>query len=200
MIESILESQSWRCVEAVAPIGFAFEATTAIRACAKRRETTIATAEGRVEAVDDDRIWLTDGDDVTVELTLPSCVDLRPIVGERLRITLRDDPSSTGPTGQLLTLSDESGRTRLLAFYGRVQGNQHVVGEVNVRVALSQRSGGPLVVGTSQQQCMLGAGEEIAVRDALGDYVIHFVSRTSSGYAAYVLVEKAMWRATAKAA
>jgi hypothetical protein len=197
MIDPTVESQSWRCVEAVAPIGFAFEASTEVRRRRERKETTIATAEGRVEAVDDDRIWLTDGDNVTVELTLPACVDLRPTLGERLRVTLRDDPSTTGPTGQLLTLSDESGRTRMVAFYGRVEGNEHIVGDMHVRVALSQRSGGPLVVGTSQQQCMLGAGEEIAVRDAHGDYVMHFVSRTSSGYAAYVLVEKAMWRALA---
>ena len=197
MFEPTPESQSWRCVEAVAPIGFAFDANTEIRARGRLSQTTIATAEGRVEAVDDDRIWLTDGDDVTLEVTLPSCIDLRPIVGERLRITLRDDPSTNGPTGQLLTLSDESGRTRMLAFYGRVQGNAHVVGDVQVRVSLSQRSGGPLVVGTSQQQCVLGAGQEIAVRDGQGEYVMHFVSRTSSGYAAYVLVEKAMWRAAA---
>jgi len=191
----VVDSQpSWKCVEAVQPIRFALEGDTAILPRRVARRASIRAAEGRVESVADGRLWLADGSDVALVFDLPSAIDLRPIVGTRARITLRDEPLASGPMGQLLTIADEDGRARVVACYGEAQGSTHVLGDMEVRVALSQRAGGPIVFGTSQLQCIVNVGDHVEVSDARGAWIMHVVARSAAGYAAYVIVERALWR------
>jgi hypothetical protein len=116
------------------------------------------------------------------------------MVGTRAMITLRDEPLASGPMGQLLTIADEDGRARVVACYGEAQGSTHVLGDMEVRVAASQRSNGPIVFGTSQLQCIVHVGDHVEVRDAHGAWIMHVVARSAAGYAAYVIVERALWR------
>jgi hypothetical protein len=191
----VLESHpSWKCVEAVPAIHFAFEGDSAIRPRRASRRVSIHTAEGRVESVDDGRMELTDGHDVALSFDLPDAIDLSPMRGTRARLTLRDEPLANGPMGQLLTMSDGDGRTRMIACYGAAHAGDHVLGDMHVRVALSQRSGGPVVFGTSQLQCVVHVGEHVEVSDSSGSWIMHVVARTAAGYAAYVIVDRALWR------
>ncbi len=191
----MLDSQpSWKCVEAVPAIHFAFEGDSSVRPRRVSRKVSILTAEGRVESVDDGRMWLTDGHEVALAFELPAAIDLTPMIGRRARVTLRDEPLASGPMGQLLTISDVDGSVRMIACYGAVQGSMHALGDMNVRVALSQRAGGPIVFGTSQLQSVVHVGEHVEVSDASGAWIMHVVARTASGYAAYVIVERGLWR------
>ena len=186
---------SWKCVEAVPAIHFAFEGDSSVRPRRSARRVSILTAEGRVEAVEEGRLWLTDGHEVALTFALPDAIDLTPMIGSRARVTLRDEPLASGPMGQLLTISNgDDGRVRMIACYGTVQGSEHALGDMNVRIALSLRAGGPMVFGTSQLQSVVHVGEHVEVSDASGAWIMHVVARTASGYAAYVIVERGLWR------
>jgi hypothetical protein len=132
---------------------------------------------------------------VSLQLDLPERIDLRPLLGARLHITLRNEPLLLGPMGQLLTIADDLGRVKMVAHFGVADGEVHALGSLDVRVALSQRPRGPIVFGTSQLQCAVHVGEYVVVSDASGEYVMHFVARTAAGYAAYVIVDRALFRA-----
>src|SRR5450631_2195886 len=80
---------SWKCVEAVPAIHFAFEGDSSIRPRRAARRVSILTAEGRVESVHDGRLELTDGHDVSLSFDLPEAIDLSPMRGTRARLTLR---------------------------------------------------------------------------------------------------------------
>ena len=199
----MLDSQPWKCVEAVPAILFSLERGDlgergardgSVKPQRRVRRLSIHTAEGRASAIESGRIWLTDGDAVSLQFDLPERIDLRPLVGSRLRVTLCNEPLLFGPMGQLLTIADDQGRVKLVAHFGTADGEAHSLGTMNVRVALSQRSRGPIVFGTSQLQCAVHVGEHVAVRDANGEFIMHFVARTAAGYAAYVIVDRSLWR------
>jgi hypothetical protein len=192
MVVAVDSRSSWKCVDVAPAIHFALEGDSSVR---PRRTTrgSILTAEGRVETVEDGRLWLTDGHDVALCFQLPAAIDLSPMIGSRARVTLRDEPNATLHPGQLLSLTDGDGRVRMIACYGPAQA-EHVLGDMHVRVALSQRSGGPVVFGTSQLQCIVHVGEHVEVSDASGAWVMHVVARTARGHVAYVIADRAFWR------
>jgi hypothetical protein len=82
----------------------------------------------------------------------------------------------------------------MIAHYGPARGNRHEVGGMQLRAALSQRDGGPIVFGTPELQCVVEVGEHVTVRHTCGEYVMHFVARTAEGDAAYVIVDRRLWR------
>jgi hypothetical protein len=179
-------------VEAVPAIRFALDAPADVR-WRRSQRVSIGTAEGRVESVADGRMIVTDHRAVAIDFELPSAIDLTPLVGTRARVTLHDEPLASGPMGQLLTISDDAGRARLVACFGDGRGEPHALGDMRVRVALSQRAGGPVVFGTSQIQCIVHVGGHVEVRDAGSAWIMHVVARTAAGYAAYVIAERALW-------
>jgi hypothetical protein len=191
---TVVDSQpSWKCVEAVPAIWFALDTGVNIPR-ARARRLSIRTAEGRVESVGDGQLSIEDVRQAVLDFDLPSAIDLSPLVGTRARVTLRDEPLALGPSGQLLTISDADGRARVVACYGDARDGAHVLGDTRVRVALSQRAGGPVVFGTSQLQCIVHIGGHVEVRDRGGAWIMHVVARTAAGYAAYVIVERTLWR------
>jgi hypothetical protein len=192
---AVLDSAPWKCVEAVPAIGFSLEGQSAVRVHALRQKTSITAAEGRVASIADGRLCLVEGNAVSLRFSLPRSIDLRTLVDRRVRMTLRNEPLTNGPVSQLLTIADADGRARVIAHYGPVQGRIHSLGTMDVCASLSQRHRGPMIFGTSLLQCVVFAGEEVTIHDGTSSYVMHFVARMAAGYAAYVIVERSLWRA-----
>jgi hypothetical protein len=190
MVSIVLESASWRCVEAVPPILFSLEGGTSVR----RQRASLAAIEGRAAALEEGSLIVRDGDDLRLRHTLPERIDLRPLLRKHLRVTLRTAPQALGPSEQLLTIADRKGTILLLARFGIVQGEAHVIGETRLVAALSQRPGGPMVFGTRELQCLVRLGEHVTVREGGRDLVMYFLARTAAGSAAYAIVDRSLWR------
>lgn len=193
MVSIVLESASWRCVDAVPPILFSVEGGTAVRRGGQR--ASIAAIEGRAAALEDGALVVEDdGEELRLRHNLPERIDLRPLLRKRVRVTLRSAPQALGPAEQLLTIADRAGRVLLLARFGPVGGEPHVIGATRLVAALSQRPGGPMVFGTPELQWIVHKGEHVTLRERDRDLVMYFLARTAAGAAAYVIVDRAMWR------
>ena len=98
--------------------------------------TLIRSAEGIADRDDGERLWLAShAEDTALRYTLPASIDLRPLVGCRLRVTLLREPSPCGTVGQVLTLTGEAGRVWLLARHGGPETVVHNVEGTEVRAA-----------------------------------------------------------------
>lgn len=180
-----VESQRWRCVEAVPALLFSVEGPGAPRG------GRLVVAEGRVEDVGA-HVLLLDGD-VRLGFVLPDRVDLRSLVGKRVKLALNDEPSTSGPRAQTLSVTDPAGRPLVVARFGPA-GQVHTIGGSRVRAALSQRPDGPMAFGTERLQYVVKVGQHVRVCDGRGDLVVHFVARTAYDYVAYVIVDRTLWR------
>jgi hypothetical protein len=185
----VRDSQRWKCVEAVPAILFSVEGLSAVRGTRPNR-SWLTVAEGVVEDVGEHQLLL-DGD-VTLEFVLPARIDLQPLRGTRVKLALDDEPPAAGPRAQMLTVSDEAGHARLIARFGPA-GRTHALGSMRVRTALSQRPEGPMAFGTDKLQYVVHVGQHVRLREPSGEFVMHFVARTSFDYVAYVIAEAALW-------
>jgi hypothetical protein len=183
--------QRWRHVEAVPPLLFRLEGVSAVRGREPGRRGWLTVAEGRVGDVRARRVVL--NDDISLSYVVPPHIDLGPLRGAYVKVTLTDELAASGRRAQMLTLAGEGGRPLLLARFGPA-GQVHALGRSRVRTALSQRPGGPLVFGTDKLQYVVHVGEHVRVRDPVGEFVVGFVARTSNDDAAYVIADKALWR------
>jgi hypothetical protein len=186
----VLDSQRWRCVEAVPPILFSVEGLSAVRGREPGRRGWLTVAEGRVDAVGDGHLVLED--DVRLAYVLPPRFGFRPLVGTYVKLTLNDEPAASGPRAQMLTIADPCGKLRLLARFGPA-GLVHDVGGSRVRAALSQRPDGPMAIGTEQLQYVVHVGEYVRLRAPAGDFVAHYMARMAYDYVAYVIADKSLW-------
>jgi len=186
----VVDSQRWKCVEAVPAISFSIDGTTAVRARDASLRGWLTVAEGMVDRVEEQRLVLED--DVTLSFTLPERVDLAPLVGTSVKLALREEPSALGPRAQTLVVADARGRARLVARYGQ-GGQTHTIGRTRVRTAVSQRPNGPMAFGTERLQFVVHVGEHVHVRDASEELVVCFAARTTFDYVAYVVAERAFW-------
>jgi translation elongation factor EF-1beta len=186
----VLDSQPWRCVEAVPAIAFGLQGNTSVRS----RKTWISSAEGIVTSAKEGCLWIEDVEEVALTYAVPESIDLSRLVGARVRATLTNTPIAGGPAGQLLTLTDYIGRILLVGHYGPAPGNTHSLGATQVRAALSQRHNGPIAFGTAELQCLVHVGEHVEVSDESGSWVMELVARTAVGYAAYVIVDRRLYR------
>jgi hypothetical protein len=186
----VLDSQRWKCVEAVPPILFSVEGLSAVRGKDPDRRGWITVAEGVVGDVRPHHLELED--DVRLAYVLPGRVDLRALRGSHVKITLSDEPAAAGPRGQTLTIADPKGKPRFLARFGP-SGRVCWMGRSRVQAALSQRPDGPMTVGTDRLQYVVQVGEHVRMREPAGDFVVHFVARTAYDYVTYVVAEQALW-------
>lgn len=186
----VVDSQRWKCVEAVPAISFSVEGTTAVRSRDPSLRGWLTLAEGVVDHVDEQRLVFED--DVTLSFTLPPRVHLAPLVGSFVRLALREEPATVGPRTQTLIAADARGRTRLIAHYGHA-GQTHTIGKTRVRTALSQRPRGPMAFGTDKLQYIVHVGEHVRVRDDASEFVMCLAARTAFDYVAYAVVEQALW-------
>jgi hypothetical protein len=192
MVSFVPESASWRCVEAAPPIRVTLDAAVSVRA---ERRGTLTAIEGIAAEIEPGGLRLDDGqEEHWLRFTLPDRVDLAPLLGKRLRVTLHTEPMAEGPAEQQLTIADDAGRVLLVAHLGRVLGEAHVIGETRLVAALSQRRGGPMVFGTRELQCLVHAGAHVTLHEGGRELVMHFAARTRAGHAAYVIVDRALWR------
>jgi hypothetical protein len=189
----MVDSQRWKCVsraEAVPPLLFSVEGLTAVRGREPGRRGWLTIARGRVDDVGDHHLAV-EGD-VILSYVVPSRVDLRPLRGAYVKITLNDEPTPAGPRAQTLTISDEAGHPLLLARFGPA-GQTHAIGKSRVRTTLSQRPEGPMAFGTEKLQYMVQVGEHVRVHEPVGEFIVHFVARTACDYVAYVIAHKSLW-------
>jgi hypothetical protein len=187
----VLDSQRWKCVEAAPAILFSIEGLSAVRGREPGRRSWITLAEGRVEDVSDHHLAL--DDDVTLAFVLPPEIDLTPLRGQDVKLSLSDEPDGGAPRAQMLSIADDAGALRLFARFGPA-GKVHSIGRSRVRTALSQRRDGPMAIGTEQLQYVLHVGEHVRMREPSGEFVVHFLARTPYDYVAYVIAEKALWK------
>jgi len=186
----VRDSQRWRSVEAVPALLFSVDGPSVVRAPDAGGRSWLTLAEGRVDRVDDRRLVL--DDDVTLNFALPPRVDLGPLRGTHVRLSLNDEASATGPRAQTLFLGDRARRPLLVARFGPA-GQAHAIGRSRVRAALSQRPDGPMAFGTDRLQYVVQVGQHVHVHDGWGDLVVHFVARTAFDYVAYLIVERSLW-------
>jgi hypothetical protein len=186
----VLDSQRWKCVEAVPPLLFSVEGLSAVRGREPGQRGWLTLAQGHVDDVGDHHVHL-EGD-VTLAYVVPSRIDLGPLSGSYVKVTLTDEPAPAGPRAQTLTISDEAGHPLLLARFGPA-GQTHAIGKSRVRTTLSQRPKGPMAFGTERLQYMVQVGEHVRVHEPVGEFVVHFVARTAYDHVAYVIAHKSLW-------
>lgn len=164
---------------------------------ARREPLAVTQAQGVVKRFEEDVLLLgTPGsscNEVALGYRLPASLDLRPLVGRRVRLTLEEDPPSRGRAGQMLTLRTADDRVWLIARCGAVQDVAHSIGGVAVRVSLSPRHDGPLVVAAPGLQHIVAPGGEARVGIGASRYVVELVSRDAPGCAAYFIADDRLW-------
>jgi hypothetical protein len=184
----VLDSRHWKLAEASLPFQLDGDSVPTSRTASRR--TWISSAEGRITRVGEGHAWIEGEHSAALRHALPAHVDLAPLVGRRVRITLMHAaPSLATDAGvtQTLTIAGTDGKVYVIAHSGHVRGNAHTLGKVSVYVALSQRPGGPMVFGTARLQSLVRVGESVRVRDGEDLYVLYFEARPANGNASYVI-------------
>jgi hypothetical protein len=191
----VIDSQRWKCVEAVPAFVFSVDGVSAVRAREPSQRGWLTTAEGFVTEVRERHLVL--GGEVVLSHSLPGCVSLARLLGTRIKLSLTEEPSPSGPRAQTLVLAaraDARGAvTRLVARFGPA-GQEHALGAtLRVHAALSQRSGGPMTFGTDRLQYIVHVGQHVRVSDERGEYVVHLEARTAINYVAYLIADRSLW-------
>jgi len=183
------------------PLGFGLIGETSVIIPTSRSE--VSTADGVAWRADGTSLALSLPGGATVTLThdLPSSIDLRPLLGQTLRVTLVDDvalnvrgSSRGGGESQTLSISGVGGRVWLVARFGPVPGLVHSIGGQEVRAALSQRHAGPLVVGTARLQWLVYPGCHVRMGGDAAGLVVEHIARPSTDSAAYLICESSLYR------
>jgi hypothetical protein len=194
----VIDSQRWKCVEAVPAFLFRLDGVSAVRARDAAQRGWLTVAEGVVSEVREHHLVL--GGEVVLTHSLPARVSLASLLGQRLTLSLREEPSASGPRAQTLVIAGRGGRsdavTRLVARFGPAGEEHSLGGTLRVRAALSQRPGGPMTFGTDRLQYVVHVGRHVRIRDGRderGEYVVHLEARTDFGYVAYAIVDGALW-------
>jgi hypothetical protein len=191
----VIDSQRWKCVEAVPAFAFSIDGVSAVRATEPARRVWLTTAEGVVSEVRDHHLVL--GGEVVLTHSLPSCVSLSSLTGSRIKLSLTEEPSASGPRAQTLVIAtrgdEPTAVTRLVARFGPA-GHEHTIGStLRVRAALSQRPGGPMTFGTNKLQYVVHVGRHVRVSDERGEYVVHLEARNALNYVAYLIADRGLW-------
>jgi len=157
----------------------------------------VTHAHGVVKRVEEDVVILgTPGSschEISLGYRLPASLDLRPLIGRRVRLTLEEAPPSGGLTAQTLTIRTADDHVWLVARFGSVQGIEYLIGGVEVLVFLSMKAEGPLVVATPTLQHSVAPGEETLVAIGPARYAVEHVWRDDSGCAAYFIADDRLW-------
>jgi hypothetical protein len=130
--------------------------------------------------------------EISLEFALPLWLDLRQLVGRRVRLTLVHESAPGGGEGQTLTVNTRDGRVWLIAHFGGMQDVAHTIAGTEVRAALSQRPEGPLVVGTPDLQLLVTTDARARMDVGKARLVVDFISRDEAGCAAYVIADETL--------
>jgi hypothetical protein len=163
----------------------------------QRTRGTLTEATGIVKRIQEDRLLLgTPGlssEVAVVGYTLPASVDLRALIGRRVRISLVEEPGPGGRRGQTLTVRTADDRVWLVARSGPARDVAYTLAGAVVRVSFSPSEGGPLVVSPPQARHIVGAGAEVRLRLGSNSYVVELVSRDPAGCGAYFIADDLLW-------
>lgn len=160
-------------------------------------DRAFARASGVVKRITDAALVLgTPGspvDEVTVGYRLPASIDLRALVGRRVRVTLDERITEDGIAARTLTIHTAGDRLWLVVFCGEPSDARHAVGDESLRVTMAPREDGPMVVAVKAMRHIVPAGGE--TRIAVGDrrFAAELVAREESGSVAYYVVDDALW-------
>ncbi len=172
--------EGW-CSEALPPMSFAIEPRRDDRA-------RLSRVEGIVKHVDEERLHVgTPGfreERAILEYHLPASLDLRPLVGRKVRVEIAH--------GRTLTICGDNGRLWLVAHRGRDAFWQSV-GGVDLCVTVSNEAEEMLVVGPSGQQQVVACGGSARVSWGSRAWVVELVSYDELGEAAYFIADACLW-------
>jgi hypothetical protein len=157
-------------------------------------EPIAAPVVGRVKHLDEERLDIgTPGFRTALASLcyhLPASIDLRPLVGRKVRLVVGAVQSPT-TRGRLLTIHDDREGVWLVAHHGSNPLWQNVDG-VDLSVAAWPELGGLLVVGPPGQTCVVEPGASTRIRCGASRYVVELVS-LERGAAAYVIADERLW-------
>jgi hypothetical protein len=172
--------EGWDSAE-LPPVSFAIEPHGEDRA-------RVSLVEGIVKHVDEERLDIgTPGfreERASLEYHLPASLDLRPLVGRRVRVEIAQ--------GKTLTICGDTGRLWLVAHHGRDAFWQSV-GGVDLCVSISSDAEELLVVGPSGAQYVVECGGSARIAWGARAWVVEFVSHGESGEAAYFIADASLW-------
>jgi hypothetical protein len=157
----------------------------------------VTQAHGVVKRVDEDLVVLgTPGSpfhEISLGYRLPASLDLRPLIGRRVRLTLEEAPPSGGVSAQTLTIRTADDHVWLVARFGGVRGVEHCIAGVEVHMSLSMRDDGPLVITPPDLRHSVARGEEAMILIGSCRYIAELVWRDDSGSAAYFIADDRLW-------
>ena len=172
--------EGWECAE-LPPVSFAIEPHRDDRA-------HVSCVEGIVKHVDEERLHLgTPGfrrEHAFLEYHLPASLDLRPLVGRRVRVEVAQR--------RTLSICGDNGRLWLVAHHGRDAFWQSV-GGVDLCVTVSKVAEGMLVVGPSGRQQVVEPGGSARISWGSRAWVVELVSYGEAGEAAYFIADACLW-------
>jgi hypothetical protein len=181
-------------VERLVPLYFSLSGDTSVVPQGAVVGSRIRSAEGVASLASSACLRLdVPGRRIELAHNLPASLDLTPLLGHSLRVTLVEETTTAGLPSQTLTLCGALGQVWLIARLGPVRGVVHAIGGAEVHAALSRRPDGPLVVGTRELQGLAYPGGHMRLPGPSGTIVVEFVARVSSDTAAYVLAEEAVY-------
>jgi hypothetical protein len=182
-----------------APLGFCIDGAHPAVVRLWRDRSNVTEAQGVVKRIEEDRLLLgtpgTCSYEVALSYRLPASVDLRALVGRRVRLTLVDELArgAARVPEQTLTISTQDGRVWLIARQGSARDLTHTLEGGEVRVMLSQKEGGPLVVAPPDLKHIVAPGGEAHLRVGKHRFVVELVSRDDRGRAAYFIADELLW-------
>jgi hypothetical protein len=179
------------------PIRFDVEGDRLAVHSARRTRGTLTEAQGIVKRLEEDRIVLgTPGlstDVATVRYRLPASLDLRALIGRRVRITVVEEPGPGLRRAQTITIRTADDRVWLVARSGPVRAVAYTLAGSVVRVSFSPTEGGPLVVSPPDARHIVGAGSEVRLRFGAARFVLELVSRDPAGCGTYFIASDLLW-------
>lgn len=157
----------------------------------------VTQAQGIVKRILEDRLILgvpgMTTNEIALGYKLPASVDLRPLIGRRVRVMLEEEAAPGGRAGQTLTVRTLDDHVWLVARIGAAHDVAHALGEGTVRVTLSPKHDGPLVVAAPGLQHIVSPSGEATMRIGASRYVVELVSRDGAAYGAYFIADARLW-------
>lgn len=179
--------EQWASVE-LPPLGFALEQ--------EGSQSFVPFVEGVVRRVDEERLDIgTPGFRAafaSLAYHLPASLDLRPLLGRRVRIGHERRLRPDGEVEDTLTVRGRDDRLWLVAHVGQSPFWQNVEG-VDVSLSVSKEVQELRVAGIPGRDHLLQSGEYARVPCGRRDLVAELVECSETGQAAYFLADASLW-------
>lgn len=146
----------------------------------------VTTARGIVKRTLEDRLVLgkpgRSSDEVHVGYALPASIDLRPLAGRRVHLTLDEEEAAPdGRVAQTLAIRTHDDHLWLVARRGCLRDDVHAFAGAPAPVTVSPKEGGPVVVSVADLPTIVAPGGEARFRIGESRYVVELVSRDERG-------------------